>query len=161
LLPADDGTPMFCPPAAGRRPVESRPPSPQRGSRLSRWQGGAFRPSVWSPEVWFRPPSFQPVHYLRPCSRAVYYEEKERKSYDITDNVLLCVPSPSSPLEVGLRCTTFGYGQAMSLHSRDPMPTGSASLHKTGNRPLPPTTSCGRRTNSSTVGQCKHVDARR
>jgi hypothetical protein len=64
---------MFCPPAVGRRPVGSRLPSPQRGSRLSRWQGGGFRlgRSGRSREVRFRPPIFQPVHRVRPRSRAL------------------------------------------------------------------------------------------
>ncbi len=48
---------------------------PQRGSRLSRWQGGGFRLGglLQSHGVRLRPPSFQPVRCACPRSRALYY----------------------------------------------------------------------------------------
>jgi hypothetical protein len=51
---------------SGRRDSNPRP---------SPWQGGDFGPSgsAGSPEVRLRAPSFQPVHPVRPCSRALYY----------------------------------------------------------------------------------------
>jgi hypothetical protein len=51
---------------SGRRDSNPRP---------SPWQGGDFGPSgsAGSPEVRLRAPSFQLVHPVRPCSRALYY----------------------------------------------------------------------------------------
>jgi hypothetical protein len=50
----------------------------ERGSnpRPSPWQGGSIDPrgSLQTPDPLFRPASFHPIHRIRPCCRAVYYE---------------------------------------------------------------------------------------
>ena len=55
---------------SGRRDSNPRP---------SPWQGGGFRPSgsSQSSDLRLGPASFHPVHQIRPCCRALYYELSE------------------------------------------------------------------------------------